>query len=296
MAQAQFTIVSPQPSAAPAANAFTVDVEDYFHVQAFAGRFAPEDWPALESRVVPNTERLLDLMAEAQVKGTFFVLGWVGERHPALVRRIVAEGHELASHGYWHKRALEQTADEFREDVRRAKAVLEDAGGVAVSGYRAPTFSINHGNLWAYDVLAETGHGYSSSIYPVRHDLYGFPAAPRVPFRPLTDHHLVEFPMPTLSLGARTLPGGGGGYFRLLPYALSEAMVARVIRAGQPFNFYCHPWEIDPDQPRVSGIGWKSRLRHYTNLHAMAPRLRRLLKAYAWGPMRTAFSAYGAAS
>lgn len=262
-------------------NAFTIDVEDFFHVQAFAGVIAPATWETLPRTVEKNTDRLLALCAEAGVTGTFFTLGWVAERHPALVRRIVAAGHELASHGHLHQRVDTQTPEQFRADVARAKALLEDTGGVAVAGYRAPTFSVGPRTPWAYAILAETGHRYSSSVYPVRHDLYGTPDASRTPYRhPGTA--LWEFPMTTLRLGGKNLPCSGGGWFRLLPYPLYRHLLRRGTAALGAGLFYTHPWEIDPHQPRVPGAGRLSRFRHYNNLDKTFSRLRRLLADFAW--------------
>ena len=272
------------------ANAMTVDVEDYFQVQAFAGVIARGTWDSIPCRVEANTARILDAFARAGVHGTFFTLGWVADRYPGIVRAIVAAGHELASHGYGHARADGQTPDEFREDVRRAKGVLEDLGGVAVAGYRAPTFSIGPRNPWAFDVLAEEGHRYSSSIYPVRHDLYGVPDAPRFPYRPAAGP-LVEFPMTTVRLGGRNLPCAGGGYFRLMPYALFRTLLRRFHRAERaPGVFYFHPWEVDPGQPRVTQASRSARFRHYVNIAAMSGRLEHLLRDFAWNRMDRVFA------
>ncbi|HUZ73892.1 MAG TPA: XrtA system polysaccharide deacetylase [Stellaceae bacterium] len=287
------------PAAAPAAavqrgtgllNAMTVDVEDYFQVQAFADVIARDAWETLPRRVERNTDRLLDIFAAAGVKATFFTLGWVAERHPRLVRRIVAEGHELASHGYAHQRADGQTAAEFRADVVRTKAILEDQGGTAVQGYRAPTFSIGPRNRWAFEVLAEAGYRYSSSVNPIAHDLYGVPNGPRAPFREERSG-LLEIPLTTLRLFGRNFPCAGGGYFRLLPYAISWRAMQHVNRAdGLPCAFYLHPWEIDPDQPRQNNASWKSRFRHYVNLARTEARLQRLLTDLSWGRMDAAFA------
>jgi polysaccharide deacetylase family protein (PEP-CTERM system associated) len=267
------------------ANAMTCDVEDYFQVQAFAGHIARESWDTMASRVERNTGRVLDLFARHGVHATFFTLGWVAERHKDLIRRIVAEGHELASHGMEHRPVYSQTPDEFRADVRRTKAILEDIGGKTVSGYRAASFSITEKTFWAFDVLAEEGYRYSSSIYPVRHDLYGIPDAPRFAFRP-GDRKLLEVPMSTVAMFGRNLPCSGGGYFRLLPYAVSRWGFRQVnARDRQPAIFYFHPWEIDPDQPRQHHAPLKSRFRHYLNLHRMEDRLGRLLRDFAWDRM-----------
>lgn len=262
-------------------NAMSVDVEDYFQVSAFDRVVARSSWAARESRVVANTERLLDLFQEAGVRSTFFVLGWVAERHPALVRSIVGGGHELASHGYGHELVYNLTPDQFREDIRRAKAILESAGGVPVLGYRAPSYSIVERSLWALDVLIEEGHVYDASIFPIRHDRYGIPDAPRdVHVRQGRTGSIVEMPVATVRWAGFNLPVGGGGYFRLLPYAFTRWGVARVNRhERRPAMFYLHPWEIDPEQPRIAAdaIG---RLRHYRNLHKTEPRLRALLREF----------------
>ena len=270
-------------------NAMTVDVEDYFQVEAFARTVPRATWDDFPSRVEPNTDRILDQLAQAGVRGTFFTLGWVAERHPALVRRIVAAGHELASHGHAHARVATLTPDEFRADITRAKHLLEDIGGAPIAGYRAPTFSIGPATPWAYDILAETGHRYSSSIYPVRHDLYGAPNAPRFPHQ-VAGGALWEVPMTTLALRGQNLPISGGGYFRLLPYAVFRRALSRFHRAEhRGAMFYTHPWEIDPAQPRIAGASRLSRLRHYLNLARTAPRLDRLLRDFAWGRMDEVF-------
>ena len=281
---------SPAPAPAPR-NAMTVDVEDWFQVQAFAGTIDRADWDGLERRVETNTARILDMFAEAGVQATFFTLGWVAERHPVLVRRIVADGHELASHGYFHRLAHEQTPEDFARDVGDARKRLEDTGGVVVQGYRAPTFSINTRNPWAFDVLAQQGYHYSSSIYPIRHDLYGMPSAPRFPYRP-GGGALLEIPMTTVRLGGRNLPCAGGGYFRLLPYWLFRAGLRRFNRADHAAGiFYTHPWEIDPGQPRVTAAPAMAKFRHYLNLHRMPPRLHALLQDFQWGRVDQVFAA-----
>lgn len=269
-------------------NAMTVDVEDYFQVRAFAGVLDRGSWDSLPARVEANTNRMLEIFAEKGAKATFFILGWVAERFPKIVQRMAASGHEIASHGYAHQNIDTQTKAEFRDDIRRAKALLEDIGGTAVRGYRAPTFSIGPKTWWAYDILAEEGHTYSSSIYPIAHDLYGMPNAPRTPFQPAAAP-LLEIPMTTVRYGKRNFPASGGGYFRLLPYGVSRRAFARVNREGSPCIFYCHPWEIDPGQPRVAGASLKSRLRHYTNLGLMEHRISRLLGDFAWGRMDEVF-------
>lgn len=268
----------------------TVDVEDYLHVSAFEKHIRREDWDHLPCRVERNTERILDIFAERQVRATFFMLGWVAERYPGLVRRLVAEGHELASHGYSHVRVTEQTPREFREDVIRNKQLLEDLAGGSVTGYRAASYSIGEKNLWALDVLQETGHRYSSSIYPIRHDLYGMPSAPRFPFFPNGAGGLLEIPVTTVEVFKQKLPCGGGGYFRLLPYPVSRWAMRRVNeRDGKPCIFYFHPWEIDPEQPRQQGIGLKTRVRHYLNLARTEDRLRRLMGDFQWDRMDRIF-------
>lgn len=273
-------------------NAMTVDVEDYFQVSAFESHISRQHWEHLPRRVEHNTHRILDLFAAHQVQATFFTLGWVAERHPALIGRIVADGHELASHGYSHVRATRQTPAEFRDDVIRTKALLEDLGSVAVRGYRAASYSIGAGNLWALAELEQAGYDYSSSIYPIRHDLYGMPEAPRFAFRPDNAPALLEVPVTTVTLLGRTLPCGGGGYFRLWPYALSRWALRRVNhRDGQSGVFYFHPWEIDPGQPRQPGIGLKTRVRHYLNLHRMERRLGSLLRDFRWDRMDRVFLA-----
>jgi len=270
-------------------NAMTVDVEEHFQVAAFERLVRRNDWGRYPSRVASNTARVLDLFSEHRVHATFFVLGWVAERCPDLIHRLVRDGHELASHGYDHTRATELDRDAFREDVVRTKGILEDAAGVAVRGYRAPSYSIGSGNLWALDVLHEAGHAYSSSIYPIRHDLYGMPEAPRFAFRPRADS-ILELPVTTVEFGGRNFPAGGGGYFRLLPYGAYCWALRRVNRSDrQPGIFYFHPWEVDPEQPRMAGASLRSRFRHYVNLDTMEARLRRLVSEFEWGRMDEVF-------
>lgn len=271
-------------------NALTVDVEDYFQVQAFAGCVSRRDWDRFPRRVERNTGLILDQFAAAGVRATFFTLGWVAQRHPALVRRIVDEGHELASHGWDHTQVFRQDPEAFRADVSRTKALLEDLSGAPVAGYRAATFSIDARTPWAFPILRGQGHLYSSSVNPIRHDLYGMPEAPRQPFRPHPDG-VLEIPMTTIRLFRRNLPCAGGGYFRLLPAALYRAGLRHLNRREhQPGIFYFHPWEIDPDQPRIPDAGWKSRLRHYTNLSRMAADIDRLLRDFAWDRMDRVFA------
>jgi polysaccharide deacetylase family protein (PEP-CTERM system associated) len=274
----------------PVVNAMTVDVEDYFQVQAFAHRVDRADWDNFPRRVEANVDRILEQFARARVHATFFTLGWIARRHPAMVRRIVASGHELASHGWDHTLADSQDPEAFRQDVQRTRALLEDIGGVAVTGYRAATFSIGAGNLWAFGVLRDAGYRYSSSVNPIAHDLYGMPNAPREPFQPDGDGFW-EIPMTTVRALGRNWPCSGGGYFRLLPSTLYQLGLARVnLGEGRPGIFYFHPWEIDPDQPRIAGVGWKSRLRHYTHLSGMVARLDQVLAAFSWDRMDRVFA------
>ncbi len=269
-------------------NALTIDVEDYFQVSAFAPFIARSEWPTRECRVERNVERILAMLAVRQTKATFFTLGWIAERYPQLVRTLVAHGHELASHGYGHERASDLSPAAFFADIDRARKLLQDVGGVPVQGYRAPSFSIGSANLWAFDSLARAGYRYSSSIYPIRHDHYGMPDAPR--FAHEARAGVLEIPVTTLRMGGRNFPSSGGGYFRLLPYALSRWMLRRVNEHdGQPAIFYFHPWEIDAEQPRVAGIDAKTRFRHYVNIDRMPRRLEQLLGDFAWGRMDDIF-------
>jgi polysaccharide deacetylase family protein (PEP-CTERM system associated) len=269
-------------------NALTIDVEDYFQVSAFAPYIARADWDQRECRVERNVDRILALLDEHDTEATFFTLGWIAERYPQLVRRIADQGHEVASHGYGHERASDLSQAAFNHDVRRAKGVLEDLCGAEVAGYRAPSFSIGPGNLWAFDSLANAGYRYSSSIYPIRHDHYGMPDAPR--FAHQAAHGLIEIPITTLRVFNRNLPSSGGGYFRLLPYALSRWMLRQVNASDQESAvFYFHPWEIDTGQPRIAGIDRKTRFRHYLNIHRMERRLNSLLKDFRWGRMDRLF-------
>jgi polysaccharide deacetylase family protein (PEP-CTERM system associated) len=267
-------------------NAMTIDVEDYFHASALAEAAPIARWEQFDSRVERNTDTLLAMFDRVRVKSTFFVLGWVAERYPAIVTRIRAAGHEVASHGYWHQLTYDLTPDQFREDVRRAKGLLEDQSGVAVRGYRAPSYSITKRSLWALDVLIEEGYEYDASIFPIRHDRYGIPDAPRHPHQLTRERGaLIEAPPSTVRVGSTNLPIAGGGYFRLLPYGWTRWGIARVNRVEQrPVIFYLHPWEIDPDQPRMP-VGRVSRFRHYRNLHVTAARLERLLRDFAFGPL-----------
>ena len=263
------------------ANALSVDVEDYFQVSALAPHIERHRWDSMECRVERNIGRLLALFEKRGARATFFTLSWIAERYPELVREIVAAGHELASHGQSHLRASEQSRTDFRSDVEGARKKLEDIGGVAVRGYRAPSFSIGRANLWAFECIAEAGYLYSSSVYPVRHDHYGMPDAPRFAYR--AHNGLLELPITTTRVFARNLPAGGGGFFRLLPYRASRWAIERVNRIDrQPAIFYFHPWEIDPHQPRIAGVGAKTRFRHYLNLDRTESRLDRLLSDFRW--------------
>jgi polysaccharide deacetylase family protein (PEP-CTERM system associated) len=276
------------PASGRIVNAMTVDVEDYFHVSAFDRIVSRDEWPHLESRVCRNTERLLAMFDEARISATFFVLGWVADRFPALVARINACGHEIASHGFGHRLAYEQTPDAFREDVRRAKGVLEALTDRPVVGYRAPSYSVTERSLWALDVLIEEGHQYDSSILPIHHDRYGIPRAPRhthTIVRPAGA--IVEVPGSTVACGPINLPIAGGGYFRILPYPWTKWGISHLNRhEGMPAVFYVHPWEIDPQQPRLRP-GWLGRFRHYRNLEATDARLRRLLQDFAFDTIQT---------
>ena len=267
----------------PIRNALTIDVEDYFQVSAFASHIARESWDHMPCRVERNVDAILEILDERRAHATFFTLGWMAERYRDMVRSIVAQGHELASHGYAHQRATDQSPQEFYQDITRAKSLLEDVGGVAVQGYRAPSFSIGRTNLWAQSTLKKAGYRYSSSVYPIRHDHYGMPDAPRFAFYPEGADGLLELPVTTVSLFNRNLPAGGGGYFRLLPYSVSRWCLRRVNTVDrQPCIFYFHPWEIDPGQPRQKNISVKTRFRHYVNLSSMERRIRALCKDFHW--------------
>ncbi len=264
-------------------NAMSIDVEDYFQVSAFASTIRREDWDSMPCRVERNVDVILGLLNEADAKATFFTLGWIAERYPQVVRRIVEGGHELASHGYGHQRVSDLTPKLFRHDITHAKRILEDLGGVAVRGYRAPSFSINQNNWWAVEELERAGYVYSSSIYPVKHDHYGMPDAPRFPNYPNGAGGILELPPTTLELMGRNLPAAGGGWFRLLPYSMSRWMLQRVNTQDQaPCMFYFHPWEMDAEQPRQPGLSAKTRFRHYVNLQRMPGRMRKLLNDFEW--------------
>lgn len=265
-------------------NALSVDVEDWFHVGAFERVIRPDDWPTLECRVERNTDALLEMFAVGGMKATFFTLGWVAERYPALLRRIADAGHELGNHGSNHDRVFTLTPSQFAADIARARKTIEDASGARVTGYRAPSFSIDRRTPWAHQVLAEQGYAYSSSVAPIQSDHYGWPEAPRFAFRPVAGSDLIEIPVTTAVFAGKRMAAGGGGYFRLLPYAFSRWAVRQVNDAEQrPAIIYFHPWEIDPDQPRVAHAPFRSKLRHYSRLAAMAPKLRRLIADFEWG-------------
>lgn len=268
-------------------NALTIDVEDYFQVSAFAPHIPRSEWPIRECRVERNVASILAMLDDHDTKATFFTLGWIAERYPGVVREIVANGHELASHGYGHERASDQTPDGFYADINVAKLLLEDLSGCEVKGYRAPSFSIGEQNLWAFECLERAGYHYSSSIYPIQHDHYGMPNAPR---HAHAIGNLLEIPATTLRFFNRNWPASGGGYFRLMPYGLSRWMIERINRVdNMPAVFYFHPWEVDVEQPRIAGISAKTRFRHYLNIHRMESRLRRLLADFSWTRMDRLF-------
>lgn len=274
----------------PIRNAMTVDVEDYFQVSAFAAHIPRESWESIPCRVERNIDRILALLDEKQAKATFFTLGWVAERYPAMVRHIVSNGHELASHGWAHQRVSDQEPQEFLDDIVRSKALLEDISGQKVLGYRAPSFSIGSNTLWALDLLEEAGYRYSSSIYPIQHDHYGMPDAPRFAFYPKNNGGLLELPVTTVRLFKRNIPAGGGGYFRLWPYAFSRWLLQRINHLEKHSAiFYFHPWEIDYEQPRQQGINAKTRFRHYFNLRHMEKRVKALTRDFSWDRMDRIF-------
>ncbi|MBA5687270.1 XrtA system polysaccharide deacetylase [Rugamonas apoptosis] len=283
--------MNPAPSSALARrNALTVDVEDYFHVSAFAPHIARDSWDSLPCRVEANVDRILGLLDGAGCRATFFTLGWVAERYPALVRRIAAGGHELASHGYGHARVSGMSQAEFMHDISRSKQLLEQLSGQPVRGYRAPSFSIGAASPWAHASLQAAGYRYSSSLYPIRHDHYGAPDAPRFAHYPDGRQGLLELPVSTIRVGGHNLPAGGGGYFRLYPYRCSRWALRRInSRDGQAGIFYFHPWELDPGQPRQHGLAWSTRFRHYLNLGRMEARIGRLLHDFEWGTIADIF-------
>jgi polysaccharide deacetylase family protein (PEP-CTERM system associated) len=275
------------PASGPSVvNGLSVDVEDWFQVGAFENVIARGEWDSIKTRVEDNVYRVIDLFAEADVTATFFTLGWVARRHPNMIRRIVDAGHEIASHGYDHARVFTFTRKEFGDDIRKAREAIEDCAGVGVTGYRAPSFSIDQRTPWAFAELAEQGYAYSSSVAPVAHDHYGWPEAPRFAFRPLPWSTMIELPVTTAMLGGRRVAAGGGGFFRVLPYGFSRWAIRQVNRTeGRPAVFYFHPWEVDPDQPRVGHAPLRSRFRHYTGLARMADKLRELVHDFRWGRM-----------
>ena len=269
-------------------NAMTVDVEDYFHVSAFETIIQPSDWSSCKPTVDYNTKRLLDLFAQKNIKATFFILGWVAEAFPQLIKDIADQGHEIASHGMNHRRAVTQSRNELSEDIKNSITILEQTSGTKILGYRAPSFSIGKSNEWAFELLAELGLVYSSSTYPIEHDLYGTPEWPRfIHNRP---EGIIEIPIPTLSSGAKNIGIGGGGYFRLYPYFLSKRRIQKYLKnESQPYSFYFHPWEIDPDQPRVSGASFKSKVRHYINLSRMEGKIASLLSDFNWSTVKDVY-------
>ncbi|MEM1050717.1 MAG: XrtA system polysaccharide deacetylase [Pseudomonadota bacterium] len=270
----------------PITNGLSVDVEDWFQVGAFENVIDRNDWDSLASRVEKNVDQILDLFGEAGVSATFFTLGWIAKRYPQVIRRISDAGHELASHGFDHARVFTLDPVRFAEDIRLTREILEDASGQAVTGYRAPSFSIDQRSTWAFDILAAQGYAYSSSVAPIMHDHYGWRKAPRFAFRPVAGAKLVEIPVTTALLGSRRLAAGGGGFFRVLPYAFSRWAIAQVNREDErPAVFYFHPWEVDPAQPRVANAPMRSKVRHYTNLRKMAPKLSKLVRDFRWGRM-----------
>ena len=276
-------------AAAPIVNALSIDVEDYFQVSAFENHVPRREWDMLPCSVERNVERILELLNGGRAQATFFVLGWVAERYPAMVRGIVDAGHEVASHGFDHARASAQTPAQFEADITLAKAVLEDVCGKAVLGYRAPSFSVGPKTKWAFECIASAGYRYSLSIYPIRHDHYGAPDAPRFAHEAIPG--LLELPIATVRLARANLPAGGGGYFRLLPYVISRWSIKRINAVErEPAVFYFHPWEVDPDQPRIAGASAKARFRHYLNLHTTEPRLRRLFRDFRWDRIDRVFS------
>jgi polysaccharide deacetylase family protein (PEP-CTERM system associated) len=298
-AAATVGLVTPRAGAVERAaitlNAMTIDVEDYFQVSAFEGTVPRSSWDERPSRVAENTERMLDLLDASEVRGTFFVLGWIAERHPEVVRRIAARGHEVGSHGHSHRLVYEQSPDEFRDELLRSKRVLEELTGTAVAGHRAASFSIGPRSLWALDTIAEAGFVYDSSLFPVVHDRYGMPGAPRGPYRLVlpSGRSLVELPPSTLAIAGLTLPIGGGGYLRLYPLGVTSWALERLNRReALPGVVYVHPWELDPDQPRIAGAPLVSRMRHYVNLESTASKLAALMRRHRFAPAREVLDAY----
>ena len=283
------------PDAKSPLHAMSVDVEDYFHVAALSSVIRPEQWNSLPTRVEQNTERLLELFAEHDVKATFFVLGWVAERFPDLITKLSAQGHEIASHGYSHQLVYNQTPETFREETYRSKHLLEDITGNAVQGYRAASYSITKDSLWALDILSEAGFTWDSSIFPIRHDRYGIPDSPSAPYSIETDNGNIirEFPLTTAHVAGMSIPAAGGGYFRQFPYPVFKYLFRNASGFGQrPQMFYLHPWEIDPDQPRFRNASWVSRFRHYTNLDRCYGRLEQLLQDFRFGTVSESYNAY----
>ena len=272
-------------------NALTVDLEDYFHVSAYSGRVRLEEWDSYPSRVVANTDRLLALLAEHNCLATFFVLGWVAEKKPEIVARVAAAGHEIACHSLLHRKIFDLTPQEFREDTHRAKAVIEDATGKKVVGYRAPSFSVTKKSSWALDILAEEGFQYDSSVFPVRHPSYGIPDAPRTPYWINTPSgRILEFPMPTLAIGSMRSPIGGGAYLRFLPYSYTRWAIRHLNRQENfPVCVYIHPWELDPEQPRMGG-SLSARARHYFGLRGTEFKLRKLISDIEFCPLGSLIS------
>ena len=266
-------------------NYLTIDVEDYYQVSAFEKAIDPGSWEKRESRVERNTKILLDILEKRNVFGTFFVVGWIAAHYPRVVKEIFDRGHEIGCHSYWHRKVYDLTPEQFKEDTRRAKTTLEEITGCAVVGYRAPSYSITSQSLWALDILAELGFAYDSSIFPTYHDMYGIPDAPRFAYE-LEKQEMTEFPISTVRIAGRNLPVSGGGYFRLLPYPVTRAALRHINRREkQPFVFYLHPWEVDPDQPRVNNAGPLSRFRHYNNLSTAQEKFERLLDDFQFGPL-----------
>ncbi len=267
-------------------NYLTIDVEDYFHVTAFENEIKFEDWGNCKSRVVDNTKKLLEILSSAgETKGTFFILGWVAEKHPEIVKEIDANGHEIACHSYRHRLVYSLSPDEFRSDLLKAKNILEDIIGKKIIGYRAPSYSITNESIWAFDIIEELGFKYDSSIFPISHDLYGIPDAPRFKYN-LLEHNLIEYPISTTKIFGIKVPFSGGGYFRLFPYSLTKMALNKINNnENQPFVFYIHPWEIDPEQPRISGAGFLSKLRHYNNLGKTTNRFMKLLQDFHFVPI-----------
>lgn len=269
-------------------NAMSIDVEDYFQVSAFKNNIPISQWDSIPCRVEKNMDVVMEVLNKNNVKATFFTLGWMAKRYPQMVRTLVADGHELASHGYGHQMLTDMNPQEFERDIKLAKSILEDVSGVAVQGYRAPSFSITTKTLWAHEILASAGYTYSSSVYPIQHDLYGIPNAPRFAYQATST--LIEIPATSVRIGNKNFPASGGGFFRLFPLRLSKSIIAKVNRDDQKSAiFYCHPWEFDPDQPRVANASLKSRFRHYVNLKTNRDKFDQLLKSFAWAPMRDVF-------